>query len=458
MSFEDFNFHPDLLDSILSMGFNTPTPIQVQAIPCVLAGKDLIACAQTGTGKTAAYLLPALQNLASTPEIRDQVHSLIVVPTRELALQIDQQIQGFGYFLSVSSFPVYGGGKGEDFMAAKKALTTGAEIIVATPGSLISHLNLGYVKLDHLKHFVLDEADRMLDMGFVDDIMKIASFTPASRQTLLFSATMPEKIRKLSLKLLRDPAEISIAISKPSEKVIQAAFHVYDQQKINVIEFLLKDDDMPSVVIFSSTKRGVDEIVKSLKRAGKSVRGLHSDLEQSEREEVIRMFKNEEIGVLVATDIVARGIDIDTISMVINYNVPPDPEDYIHRIGRTARAKRDGEAVTLVNPDDQYRFNRLEEFLEKPIRTALLPNSIGELPIYDPKKLGSRKKSYSGSPKKKPYGSSSKGYHKKKWYILLKMIEVSFEKLEEAVEFQVTRKWNYSKAYSGGSIHGLKYP
>lgn len=410
MSFEQFNFHPSVLESIHSMGFDAPTPIQEQSIPPVLEGRDMIACAQTGTGKTAAYLLPALQNLASDDSIRDKLHSLIVCPTRELAVQIDQQIQGLGYFLNISSFPVYGGGKGEDFVRAKTALTTGAEIIVATPGSLISHLNLGYVKLDDLKHFVLDEADRMLDMGFQEDILKIASFLPKTRQTLLFSATMPDKIRKFAHKLLNDPAEVNIAISKPAANVVQAAFHVYEEQKVPVIEFLLRDDDMPSVVVFSSTKRGVDQIVHALKKAGKSVEGIHSDLDQPAREAVLRDFKNEKVNILVATDIVARGIDIDTISMVINYHVPPDPEDYIHRIGRTARAKRDGEGVTLVSPEDQLKFNRIEKFLGNPIRSVALPSSLGEGPEYNPESFKRRSGGggYKGKSRKHSGGGGGK--------------------------------------------------
>ncbi|GAB4333530.1 MAG: DEAD/DEAH box helicase [Flammeovirgaceae bacterium] len=391
--FTSLSLHEQVLEGIFAMGFKNPTPIQEQAIPLILNNEDLIACAQTGTGKTAAYLLPALHQIFVQTEPIKGIHTLIIVPTRELALQIDQQLQGFSYFVPVTSTAIYGGGAGDDFMQQKKALVEGADIIIATPGKLISHLNMGYVKLGNLKQLILDEADRMLDMGFYDDIMRIVSYLPKERQTLLFSATMPPKIRKLSEKVLTNPKEISLAISKPAEKVTQAAFVVYEHQKIGLIEYLLRDNDMQSVIVFSSTKKGVKDVVKAIEKYGRKVQGISSDMEQSQREKTLQAFKNGSINVLVSTDVIARGIHIEGVNMVINYDVPHDAEDYIHRVGRTARASSEGEAVTFITPEDAYRFQKIEKLLGKEIRKAKVPSFLGEVPEYQPKlkkKLGRR--------------------------------------------------------------------
>jgi len=391
MTFEDFNLNEHLLEALSYMGFKDATPIQEQAIPAILEGKDLIASAQTGTGKTAAFLLPILNKLT---EKHDQLNTLIIVPTRELAIQIDQQIEGFSYFTHVTSLSVYGGGEGQDFTTQKKALTQGSEIIVATPGKLISHLNLGYVKFEHLEHLILDEADRMLDMGFHDDIQKIITYLPKKRQTLMFSATMPPKIRELAKKVLTDPVEINIAISKPAAGVVQAVCLTYDSQKTPLIHSMIsKKPEIKSILIFTSTKKKVSEIVRGLKSDDYIVEGISSDLEQAEREEVLLRYRSKKTRVLVATDVLSRGIDIKDINFVINYDVPGDAEDYVHRIGRTARADTKGIALTLVNEDDMEKFDRIEKLIERQVQRVTLPEALGEGPEWKVRsgKRGGRK-------------------------------------------------------------------
>ncbi len=385
MTFKELGLHEDVLNSLDAMGFETPTPIQEQAIPIILNNKDIIGCAQTGTGKTAAFLLPVLDKICQQGTNEEEINTLIICPTRELALQIDQQIEGFSYFTGVSSIPIYGGGSGESFSQEKNALSGGVNIVVGTPGKIISHLNLGYVKLDNLQHLILDEADRMLDMGFYEDISKIISYLPKERQNLLFSATMPPKIRKLTKEILNEPEEISISISKPAEKVVQVAFCAYDKQKVQLVQHLLRFNDIPSLVIFASTKVKVRELTQALQKNKMNAAGISSDLDQTEREKLLNDFKHRKLQILVATDVISRGIDIDNIDMVINYDVPNDPEDYIHRIGRTARASSEGEAVTFINENDQYNFSRIEEMIEKEIRKIDLPESIGQGPEYRPK-------------------------------------------------------------------------
>ena len=382
VKFSEFTLDPQLLEGLASMGFENATPIQEQAIPIILSGKDLIGCAQTGTGKTAAFLLPILSKLAANPS--PNVDTLIVSPTRELALQIDRALEGLAYFTGVSSIAIYGGNDGSSFEREKTALTTGANIIIATPGRLMSHLNMGYVKFDKLKHLILDEADRMLDMGFNEDIMRIIKYVPAKRQTLLFSATMPPRIRTLAGKLLVNPQQISIAISKPAEGIVQAAYLVNDNQKNALILDILKEKNLQSVLVFSSTKIKVKELERDLHKLRLSVKAIHSDLEQKEREEVLRDFTARRTQVLVATDILSRGIDIDGIDLVINYDVPHDAEDYVHRIGRTARAQSTGVAITFISDRDQRNFKRIEDFLGKEIIKTPLPAHFGKSPEYDP--------------------------------------------------------------------------
>lgn len=384
MKFSEFNLDPKLMEGLSSMGFETPTPIQEKTIPVILSGKDLIACAQTGTGKTAAFLLPILSKLSTHPS--DSADTLIISPTRELALQIDRALQGFAYFTSVSSIAIYGGNDGGSFEQEKIALTEGANIVVATPGRLKSHLNMGYVKFDKIKHLILDEADRMLDMGFYEDIMLIVKYLPIKRQTLLFSATMPPRIREMAKKILHHPEQINIAISKPAEGILQAAYLTYDSQKNPLIVHLLKEKKLQSVLIFSATKSNVKILERDLYKLGLSVKAIHSDLEQKEREDVLRDFTARKTQVLVATDILARGIDIEGIDLVINYDVPRDAEDYVHRIGRTARAQTTGVAITLINEKDQRSFKRIEDFIGTTIFKSPLPDSLGKGPDYDPMK------------------------------------------------------------------------
>jgi superfamily II DNA/RNA helicase len=371
------------------MGFDKATPIQEQAIPLILANKDLIACAQTGTGKTAAYLLPIINKITQSPG--DYINTLIIVPTRELAIQIDEQLQGFSYFAPVSALAIFGGNNGSAFDQEKRALTQGANIIIATPGRLISHLNMGYVKADKLKHLILDEADRMLDMGFSEDLQKIIDHLPKDKQTLMFSATMPPKIRTLAKKILKDPAEINISLSKPAAGVTQAAYVVYDTQKPELLKGILSEKEMSSVIIFSSKKDKVKELEKELKRAKFNVAAIHSDLEQNERNDVLRNFKNKNLQVLVATDILSRGIDIDSISLVVNYDVPGDAEDYIHRVGRTARAETTGTAITFINDHDQHKFKKIEDLIGYEINKLAVPEKLGAQPEYAPEKKEKRK-------------------------------------------------------------------
>ena len=403
MTFDDFGFHETLEDALYYMHFDEPTPVQERAIPAILDGRDVIATAQTGTGKTASFVLPVLHDIVVTNP--QHIHSLIVVPTRELAMQIDQAIQGFSYYTNASSIAIYGGGSGEDFSQQRNAIKNGVNIIVATPGKLISHISQGYVDFSQLKHLILDEADRMLDMGFFDDISKIISYLPRKRQNLMFSATMPSQILKLIKQTLTNPVEIKIAISKPAEGVKQEVYHVYDNQKVGLIKEIVKDrENYSSILIFSSTKRKVEEIVKALKSRNLTVAGISSDYDQNQREEVLLSFKAKNIRVLVATDVLSRGIDIKDINLIINYEVPGDAEDYVHRIGRTARASTKGEAITLVNKDDSYKMVRIERLIEQKVPVIPLPASLGEEPDFSKKGGGKSSGKNFRKGGKKPYG------------------------------------------------------
>ncbi len=402
MKFQKLNLSDTLLEAISFMGFEEATPIQEQAIPAIKQHKDLIACAQTGTGKTAAFILPVLDELAKENTHKTKV--LVIVPTRELALQIDQQIQGFSYFTPIESIAIYGGGTGSEWDQQKRALTSGTEIIVATPGKLISHLNMGYVKFDDVKYLILDEADRMLDMGFYDDIQKIITYLPKERQTLMFSATMPPKIKQLAAKTLKNPVEITIGLSKPAEGVLQAAYLTYENQKTPLIIHLIADKpEVKSILIFSSTKKKVSDIVRGLRGQGFNVEGISSDLEQSKREEVLRGFRSKRTRVLVATDVLSRGIDIKDIDIVINYDVPGDAEDYVHRVGRTARAATSGLAITLINESDMFSFQQIEELIGTEVMKLPLPKELGEGPAWNPRR---QRRDFSG---RRPSRGSGKG-------------------------------------------------
>ncbi|MDF1694858.1 MAG: DEAD/DEAH box helicase [Saprospiraceae bacterium] len=411
MKFKELGLDDQILEAIGYMGFEEATPIQEKAIPVIIEGKDLIACAQTGTGKTAAFILPTLHRIYRDTK-GSGTRALVVCPTRELALQIEKQIQGFAYFLGIHSIAIYGGGSGSDFEQQKKALKSGADIIVATPGKLLSHLNLGYVKFDTVQHFILDESDRMMDMGFREDIDKIASFLPKDKQTLMFSATMPPKIREMSKQLLRDPEQISFAISKPAEGVLQAVYLAHDAQKIPLLTKLIADKpSYESIIIFTSTKKNVSNIVLGLRKNKFAAEGISSDYDQSQREAVLSSFKHKKTRIIVATDVLSRGIDIKDINLVINFDVPRNAEDYVHRVGRTARAKTTGVAITLINEKDMYNFHQIEQLIEREIMKLPPPPELGEGPEWrvGRKKGGNRRNYGNKNRKKSNYRKGGKG-------------------------------------------------
>lgn len=391
MKFTDFNFHENLLEGIAASNYEEPTIVQEKVIPLILSGRDIIASAQTGTGKTAAFLLPLIHRLLTAPNHDHHINVLIIVPTRELAVQIGDHLEGLSYFTSISSIAVYGGGSGSTFVQEKQALSTGVDIVVCTPGKMISHINMGYVKLKELQYLVLDEADRMLDMGFIDDIMRIIHALPSKRQTLLFSATMPPRIRSLAKKILHDPAEVNIDLAKPPDKIVQRAFVLYENQKLPLIRKLLKDSEFKSILIFCSKKQQVKLLTHTLKQNGLVVAEIHSDLEQTEREDVLRRFASKRLPVLVATDILSRGIDIDHIDLVVNFDTPNDGEDYVHRIGRTARAEMEGTAYTFVSPKEQNKMAEIESLLGHPVPKAQLPKELGATPAYQPRSAKKRR-------------------------------------------------------------------
>lgn len=383
MDFYDLDLSDNTLDAIDAMGWTSCTPIQEKCIPEIITGKDVLGIAQTGTGKTAAYLLPILSMLDEEDFPEESINCVIMSPTRELAQQIDQAMQGFSYYMdSVSSVAVYGGNDGSRYDQEYKSMKMGADVIIATPGRLISHINMGNVDLGKVSFFVLDEADRMLDMGFYEDIISIAKLLPTSCQTIMFSATMPQKIEDLAKNILKNPAIIKLAVSKPAEKIKQMACVCHENQKIGVLKDIFKTYGQKRVIIFSSSKLKVKEINKNLRMHNINSGEMHSDLMQSQRDEVMYAFKTGQVDVLVATDIVARGIDIDDISMVINFDVPHDSEDYVHRIGRTARADHDGIAITLVRGKEVGKFMQIEKFLGHEVDKIPLPKGLGKAPEY----------------------------------------------------------------------------
>ena len=409
MKFSELELEPEVFDGLDAMNFVEMTPVQEHTIPVILSGRDIIGCAQTGTGKTAAYTLPLLNRLTIEGNPDNVVKSLIIVPTRELAQQIDMQFQGFSYFLPVSTTVVYGGGDGKGWEVQKRGMLMGADVVIATPGRLIAHLTNSGVDLSHVECLILDEADRMLDMGFSDDIMKIISYLPKERQTIMFSATLPPKIRELARTILNDPAEVTIAVSKPNEAISQSAYICYESQKLGIVREMFAEPKETKTIIFSSSKQKTKELAHVLKRMKFNVAAMHSDLEQSQREEVILNFKNNKIDILVATDIVARGIDIEDIGLVVNYDVPHDPEDYIHRIGRTARAAATGAAVTLVCEEEQGKFYRIEKFMEREVEKTPLPESVGEGPAYTPEAFEHKGRGRSGRGRNSRRGGAKRG-------------------------------------------------
>lgn len=402
MKFEELELNNNVLDALYDMHFDTCTPVQEKCIPEILKGRDVLGVAQTGTGKTAAYLLPIMSKIDSGNYPEDAINCLIMSPTRELAQQIDQAMQGFGYYLQgVSSVAVYGGNDGNRYDQELKSLRMGADVVIATPGRFISHMSLGNVDLSKVSFFVLDEADRMLDMGFSEDIMTIAKGLPKTCQTIMFSATMPDKINELARTLLKNPIEVKLAVSKPAEKIKQTAYVCYETQKLDIIKNIFKQGDLKRVIIFCGAKQKVKQVSHALQRMKINCGEMHSDLDQAQRDEVMFQFKSGQIDVLVATDILSRGIDIDDIAMVINYDVPHDAEDYVHRIGRTARADRDGAAITLVSKDDIYYFQQIEKFLEKEVEKVELPKELGEAPAYAADGKPQRRRSSAKSVRRK---------------------------------------------------------
>jgi len=411
LTFSEFNLHDDLLAGVDAMNYLKATPIQEMAIPQILAGKDLIASAQTGTGKTAAYLIPLLDRISHADH--DHTSTLVLVPTRELAKQIDEQVEGFGYFVQANSIAIYGGGKGDDWDKQRKALETGADIIIATPGRLIAHMQLGYVDFGKIDTLVLDEADKMLDMGFSDDIMNIVDKIPKKRQTLLFSATMPNKIREFAKRILTDPEEIRLAVSKPAAGIDQQFYLAYDQQKLPLLVHLIETSVKPvlSMVLFTSKKSEVNVIVRALSKLGQEARGISSDLEQDDREVVLRDFKNKAFPILVATDVLSRGIDIDNLTHVVNYDTPRDAEDYVHRIGRTARAATTGTSITFISDQDQNRIVSIEKLIEREVDKQSITQELGmgKSPEFDPKRFGRRRDDRGGPRSGGPRSGGSGG-------------------------------------------------
>ena len=392
MRFDEILTNDDVLDGLYDMHFEECTPIQEATIPAVLEGRDILACAQTGTGKTAAYLLPVINELAEGGFPEDAVNCVVMAPTRELAQQIDRQMQGFAYFMPVSSIAIYGGTDGYAYDQQRRSLKMGADVVIATPGRLLAHLSMCYVDLSRVSFFVLDEADRMLDMGFYEDIMQIVSHLPQETQILMFSATMPPKIQQMANKILKNPFEIKLAVSKPAEKIEQSAYVCYETQKMPILKKIFKENPPHRVIIFSSSKLKVKQLAREMRKQNLKIAEMHSDLDQTQRDNVMLDFKSGKTNVIVATDILSRGIDIDDIEMVVNYDVPHEAEDYVHRIGRTARADRDGKAVTFVTPEDMFRLRKIERLLEKEVPKAEVDKEFGDTPAYN-KDVSGRKKS-----------------------------------------------------------------
>ena len=417
MYFDELALSDDVLDALWDMHFDTCTPVQEKTIPVILEGKDVISCAQTGTGKTAAYILPLLTNLAYDDHDPDKLNAIIMAPTRELAQQIDQQMEGFGFYVPFSSVAIYGGNDSGAWGTQVTGLQKGADIVIATPGRLLSQMNIYDIDFSGVKYFILDEADRMLDMGFYDDIMTIVKRLPKERQTIMFSATMPDKIRQMARAIMHHPVEVKIAVSRPPETIHQMAVQLFETQKTAMVQQLLEGKGLKKVVLFVSKKQKVRDLTRALRAKHIDARAMYSDLEQKERDEVMLDFRNGKVDVLVATDIISRGIDVDDIPLVINYDVPRDAEDYVHRIGRTARAENKGEAVTLVSPEDARYFQKIEHFLNKQIERLPLPDALGDAPadaLYAPRAKKGAGKGKFGRGNSGKGDSTKKPFHRKR--------------------------------------------
>lgn len=443
MTFKELKLSENIVQGLSDMGITDATPIQEKAIPAVLEGKDIIGCAQTGTGKTGAFLLPILHKMEKEADGKN-IQVIILSPTRELAKQIDQQVEAFGYYCGVSSIPVFGGGDASLFETEKTALSSGVEIVVATPGRLKSHMNLGYVDTSKLSVFILDEADRMLDMGFYEDIITISKNFPDSCQKLLFSATMPGKIRQLATKLLKDPVEVNISISKTASGVTQLAYLAHDKQKIATLQGVLKEGKYESIIIFCSRKTEVKEAYHALKKIGLNVKPFTSDLDQQERADTLLEFKNKKLTALVATDIISRGIDIEDIDLVVNLHVPKDPADYVHRVGRTARASSKGTAITFISKEDQYNFSKIEKLIEKDVEKLTPPEELGDYPKYEPF-TKSKSKYSSNKPSNRSSSKPQNKKFKKRVNLAPRSDEVSKPEAKKEEQPQVKREVKPSK-------------
>jgi ATP-dependent RNA helicase RhlE len=391
MSFQQFGLHPDLLKAIHHQGYHEPTPIQQQAIPVALTGRDLIGCAQTGTGKTAAFALPILNKLH--PIKSGKIRALILTPTRELAAQINEVLQGLAAYTKIYTAAIYGG---VGMPPQERALRLGTDVIVATPGRLLDHLNNGVSRFDGIEFFVLDEADRMLDMGFLPEVKRIIARLPQQRQTMMFSATMPKEILQLSRQILRDPAMIQIGRqAAPVEGVSQSAYPVAQHLKTDLLVALLETNEMESVLIFARTKVRTERLARQLKQGGFEAALIHGDRTQGQRLAALEGFRNRRYRILVATDIAARGLDVDGISHVINFDVPVTPEDYVHRIGRTARAKAAGEALTLVAPAEESFLAAIQQLTKTKIPRQTVPDfDYGRVFQPRPEGEGRRRKGF----------------------------------------------------------------
>ena len=411
MYFDELALSDEVLDALWDMHFDECTPVQAETIPVILDRRDVISCAQTGTGKTAAYILPLLTNLAYDDHAPDKLNAIIMAPTRELAQQIDQQMEGFGFYVPFSSVAIYGGKDTNGSWGNQvSGLQKGADIVIATPGRLLSQMNIYNVDFSGVKYFILDEADRMLDMGFYEDIMTIVKRLPPDRQTIMFSATMPPKIRQMAKAIMHDPVEVQIAVSRPPETIHQMCARLFEAQKPGFIQLALQGKGLKKVIIFAGKKQRVKDLARALRTLKIDARAMHSDLEQNERDQVMLDFRNGKVDVLVATDVVSRGIDVTDVPLVINYDVPHDAEDYVHRIGRTARAENSGEAITLVSPDDARYWLRIEQFLKKEIEKIPLPEALGEGPTDDVYAIRSGKGCSGGSRR----FSRNRGAHPRK--------------------------------------------
>lgn len=454
MKFDELYLSGAILDAIDAMHFENCTPIQEKTIPLITEGRDLIAVAQTGTGKTAAYLLPVIDEIAMGDYPQDAINCIVMAPTRELAQQIDQQMQGFAYFMPVNSVAIYGGTDGQTFEQQKKGLKLGADIVIATPGRLIAHISMGYVDLSKVSFLILDEADRMLDMGFYDDIMQIVKLLPKERQTLLFSATMPPKIKMLAQNILRDPAEVKLSVSKPAEKIDQSAYVLYETQKLPVLRHVFKNFKSSKSIVFASSKLKCKELSKTLRGLNLSVGEMHSDLDQSQREEMLLSFKSGKKKILVATDIMARGIDIDDIDLVVNYDVPHECEDYVHRVGRTARAEKDGVAITFVAEKEIVKFKAIERFIGKEIRKNEVPSDLGETPDYN----GSSSSGKGRNKKKKKSAKKGKPEARKEEKPVEQSENKSEGKREEKKEGANKRKNKHKKRVEKSAEKSVQSP